>query len=68
MLTPIQLDALASEIERLGYDRKTAGHYAALIGDTPAIDEQGRVVVEEDDGTELARLPLERFGYQPRHD
>lgn len=50
------------EIEALGYDPATAAHYAALIGDTPCLDEQGRVIVEEDDGTELARLNL---GFDP---
>lgn len=54
--------ALTDEIERQGYDRETAGHYAALIGDTPVLDEQGNVLVMEG-GKIIATLkPLDFFG------
>ena len=51
------------QIEAQGYDRDTAGRLAALIGDTPCQDEQGRLVVEDEKGEVLARLQwLEIFG------
>ncbi|MGC3961574.1 MAG: hypothetical protein QM813_27710 [Verrucomicrobiota bacterium] len=53
---------LIREIQGQGVDRDTAGHYAALIGDTPLMDEQGRIVVMENDDTELARLTLRFSG------
>jgi ribulose-5-phosphate 4-epimerase/fuculose-1-phosphate aldolase len=54
---------LIEEIQSQGYSTETAGHYAALIGDTPLVDEQGRFVVIDNDGKELARLqPLKFFG------
>jgi hypothetical protein len=44
-----------------GYDLETASHFAMLIGDTPCVDDQGRIIVEKD-GKELARLkPLSFF-------
>jgi len=54
--------ALVDAIKALGYDEDTACHYAALIGDTPCSDEAGKIVVQEDDGRELARLDLHFFG------
>ena len=52
---------LVAEIMSQGYDRETAGHYAGLIGDTPAIDSEGNVVVM-DKGEVIARLkPLKFF-------
>ena len=60
-MTRESLDELAAEIRGLGYDRRTAGHYAALIGDTPMGDDQGRIVVIDEQGKELARLPLKFF-------
>ena len=59
MLTEEQFCALMERIERLGYDEETAGRFAALIGDTPCKDEQGRTVVIDKDGRPLARLALE---------
>jgi hypothetical protein len=54
---------LIDEIQSQGYSAETAGHYASLIGDTPIVDEQGRFVVIDNDGKELARLkPLVFFG------
>lgn len=52
---------LVREIEKLGYDEKTAVRYAVLIGDTPISDGAGNTVVREQDGRELARLPLTFF-------
>jgi len=54
---------LIAEIMSQGYDLQTAGHYAALIGDTPIADDDGNIVVLEKDGREIARLkPLKFFG------
>ena len=57
MLTEEGFKSLCDEIESLGYDRDTAGHFAALIGDTPITDEHGQIVVMEA-GKELAKLKL----------
>ena len=56
-----QFRELIAEIMSLSYDRETAGRYAGLIGDTPAIDAEGNVVVMEPDGREIARLKLKFF-------
>jgi len=62
MLEDEGLKALVQEIESQGYDRVTAGHYAALIGDTPEFDGSGYVVVRDDGDKILARLkPLNFF-------
>ena len=45
----------------LGYDEQTSAHFAALIGDTPCFDEQGRLVVMNESGAILARLRLKYF-------
>ena len=58
VLTEEQFCALMERIERLGYDEETAARFAALIGATPHRDEQGRIVVLDRDGRELARLAL----------
>jgi hypothetical protein len=58
MMTQEQFRELIKEIKALGYDEETAGGFAVFIGDTPCLDEQGRVVVIDDDGRELARLNL----------
>lgn len=50
--------ALIDSIVALGFDEATAAHYAALIGDTPILDEEGKVVVLDRAGKELARLAL----------
>ncbi len=44
----------------LGYDERTAGHYAVLIGDTPISDDKGNIIVM-DGNRELARLKLKSF-------
>jgi hypothetical protein len=50
---------LMARIEALGYHVDTAACYASLIGDTPTFDDDGRVVVWDLEGTELARLRLD---------
>lgn len=61
MMSDEALDALAAEIMALGYDEETAGDYAAYIGDLPIKDEHSNIVVRDEDGRELARLPLKFF-------
>lgn len=58
------LAELAEEIRRQGFDEETASRFAALIGDTPIIDDAGKVVVR-DGGRELARLKLHFFEDRP---
>jgi hypothetical protein len=48
---------LALQIIAQGVPEEMAWHYAALIGDTPIIAEDGRVIVMDGD-RELARLNL----------
>jgi hypothetical protein len=62
MMDTEEFRALAAEIQSLGYDEETAANYASLIGDTPIFDDDGRVVVQSEDGAELARLKLKFFG------
>lgn len=52
---------LVDEIMTKGYDEATAAKFAAIIGDTPMIDENDNIVVVEN-GQELARLKLDFFG------
>jgi hypothetical protein len=53
---------LADEIQSQGYDRATAVDLASWIGDTPILDQRGRIVVRDVHGKELARLrPLKFF-------
>jgi len=59
MLTKKGFNRLVTAIERLGFDEETAAQYAARIGDTPCVDESGRVGVTEETGRELAQLRLE---------
>jgi hypothetical protein len=57
---------LVDEIVKLGYDRETAGDYAALIGDIPITDADGKIVVMG--GTKvLARLELNFFEESPKN-
>lgn len=64
MLDEESFVALIKEIQAQGYDRNTAGRYAVLIGDTPTIDEEGKVVVM-DGNKEVARIrPLRFFGME----
>jgi hypothetical protein len=61
MMDEKSLTELTREIMAQGYDEATASDYAVLIGDTPCLDETGRVLVM-DGGRVLARLqPLKSF-------
>jgi AAA+ ATPase superfamily predicted ATPase len=51
---------LVDEIITKGYDEATAAKFAAIIGDTPMIDENDNIVVMENE-KELARLKLDFF-------
>lgn len=51
------IDAIAA----LGFNRKTAGYYAAQIGDTPVFDDAGRIVIQDDHGNVVDRLALDYF-------
>ena len=55
------LAEMAAEIMEQGFDRKTAGYYAAMIGDTPLSDEQGNIIVQDERGRELVRLKTLRM-------
>jgi hypothetical protein len=57
-MTEEQFRALIKEIQSLGYDEETAGDFAVIVGDTPALDENGLVVVRDGAGKVLARLKL----------
>jgi hypothetical protein len=61
MITDEGFDALVDEIMALGYGEETAADYAARIGDTPELAEDGRIVVRDDAGNEVARLKLKFF-------
>lgn len=57
MFTVSGLEEFAKSLARLNnLPLETAGHYAALIGDTPEEEEDGRVVVRTDAGEILARV------------
>jgi len=58
MMNEEQFRELMREIQALGYDEETAGEYAAIVGDTPEIDESGLTVVRSENGMVLARLKL----------
>ena len=58
---------LVSEIVALGFDEETAARYASLIGDLPTSDGAGNIIVRDEQGRELAQLPLKSFGGDPRH-
>lgn len=61
-MTESDFNDLVSEITRQGYEPAEAARLARLIGDTPVMDEQGRVVVFDGE-REVARLqPLKFFG------
>jgi len=53
-------ESLVEEIARQGFDPETAGRYAVLIGDTPVIDSDGKLVVQDEHGKIIARLELLR--------
>lgn len=55
------LTELTREIMAQGYDEATASHYAVLIGDTPARDAHGNVIVVEQGRTIATLKPLKMF-------
>lgn len=61
MILDEPFEAFVAEIVLLGYDRDTATYYAARIGDRPIIDRDGKIIVFDLDGRELARLALDCF-------
>lgn len=59
MFTESGLEEFAKSLALLNtLSLETAGHYAALIGDTPEEDEDGLVVVRTDSGEILARVKV----------
>lgn len=59
MLTPEGLEEFAKDLARLNnLPLEIAGHYAALIGDTPELDGEGLVVVRTDTHEILARVRI----------
>jgi hypothetical protein len=59
MLTPIMFEELAEDLAQTnGLVPDVAGNYMALIGDTPELDDQGKLVVRDKDDAELARLTV----------
>jgi len=61
MLTHESIRDLADEIASLGYDERTAWRFAALVGDTPIVGPDNRVLVMDEAGRELARLAIKCF-------
>ena len=54
---------LAALIEAAGVSADNAGDYAAWIGDTPEITPEGMVVVRDEDGAEVDRIPAAALGF-----
>ncbi|MFZ4779046.1 MAG: hypothetical protein ACOYM3_27080 [Terrimicrobiaceae bacterium] len=53
------MEEFAKDLARLNnLPFETASHYAALIGDTPELDEEGLVVVRTDADAILARVRI----------
>lgn len=52
---------LIAEIMAQGYDRKTAGRFAVLIGDTPVEDVAGNVIVMDGRRVVATLKPLKMF-------
>lgn len=51
---------LVDEIISRGYDEKTATHFSMLIGDAPITDNEGNIIVMENNNI-LAKLKLNFF-------
>lgn len=57
MLTPSKFDEQVAALAAAnGLSIEIAGHYMALIGDTPELDDRGKLLVRDDNDLELARL------------
>lgn len=61
MMSKEDLSELTREIRALGYDEQTASEYAVAIGDTPIRCADGRILVRDARGREVARLRLKFF-------
>ena len=61
MITPENFKRIVAAIQAQGYDEATAGHYAALIGDTPRLDADGNILVIDETGKEIARVKRWKF-------
>jgi hypothetical protein len=61
MITKQGLEEMARDIAQInGINLQLANEYAALIGDTPELDDLGseRVIVRDESGREIARVIL----------
>lgn len=59
MITPEDFDSFVQAIADANkLSIETASDYAARIGDTPEIDDNGRAIVRDDNGAEIARITL----------
>ncbi len=59
-MTLANFEDVADQLAKLnGLSPDTASHYLSLIGDTPELAEDGKVIVIDDDGKEIARIVME---------
>jgi hypothetical protein len=62
----MSFEAFSNLIDRIAtlndLDPSVAGRYAAAIGDTPELDEQGRAIVRDHDGTIVAVVVIKPPG------
>ena len=57
MFSPDAFEAAIRELARLNHlDLETAGDYMVRIGDTPELAADGRIIVRDDTGKEIARV------------
>lgn len=56
MMTPDAMEEMINELLRRGFDRATAEDYAARIGDTPEEADDGKWIIRDDGGREIARI------------
>jgi hypothetical protein len=60
MFTEVSFNTAAADLAREnGFSLERAGDYLAAIGDTPELAEDGRAIVRNVAGAELARVRLE---------
>ncbi len=59
MMTTDGFDSLAERIAQVNdLPLELARQYLSFIGDTPELADDGKVIVSDEDGTELARITL----------
>lgn len=59
-MTPAAFDEQVRDLARLnGVSENRAGELMALIGDTPELADDGRVIVRDLQGVEIAKLQFE---------